>query len=93
MTFTNASMNDYDFDDILELSDDDLTAVMGAGDFEGCDGCFGVSTIPSIPCSTCGFFQEPFMTALTNFTAINFFFKLSFGFNMVEKSNFFTLIG
>ncbi len=92
MTF----MNDNDF--MVELTEEDLTDVNGAGGFGigGCGTCgFGVPFVSgcgSCGCSTCGFSTGPFISAFSSVSSNTFAYNLSIASSNVNKTSYFTLI-
>ncbi len=96
MTF----MNDNDF--MVELTEEELTDVNGAGGFGigGCGSCgFSVpfvSGCSSCGCSSCGFggfSTGPFISAYSNVSSNTFTYNLSIASSNVNKTSYFTMIG
>ena len=77
---------DYDFANAFELSDEDLTAVIGAGGFGG----FGLGACGS--CGIGGFGIGPFVSAFSNSVGLNLAFNMSLAVSPSISTSFLTAI-
>lgn len=78
---------------MAELTDEDLTAITGAGDgnsFGNCGSC-GFNNFSG--CSSCGFSNSPYIMAYSNYSASNFSYSASVSLNYshVNKSSYFSM--
>jgi bacteriocin-like protein len=99
MTFTNVSMNDYE--NLFELSEDELASVNGGEfGFDGLGACGTCGGFFGFPfgfgaCGACGFgsfVPGPFVTAASTAVANDFAFNTNFAHHTAFNTSFFTLI-
>jgi hypothetical protein len=92
MTTINVSMNDYDYENMIELSDDELTTVTGAD--AGGFGGIAAATIPmvlAVPAAAPPA-AGPSVFASTNEASHSFHYSLHYGHSATCSNSTFALI-